>query len=109
MQPHTYSEYSVDAMRLFGAAIRAERKTRKMTEQELADRTGVSRSFIKRLEKGDMKCGIGAVFEAAHIVGLSLFNMEPSRLAGYTSQIEDRLTLLPKTIHKKRKAINDDF
>ena len=30
-------------------------------------------------------------------------------LAGYTNQIEGRLTLLPKTIHKKRKVINDDF
>ena len=109
MQEHTYSAYTKDAMRLFSAAIRAERKARKMTEQELADRTGMSRSFIKRLEKGDMKCGIGAAFEAAHIVGLSLFNMEPSRLASQARQIEDRLMLLPKAIHKKRKVINDDF
>jgi len=106
---HAYSAYSKDAMRLLGASIRAERKVKKMTEQDLADRVGVSRSFIWRLEKGDMRCEIGAVFEAANIVGIPLFDMEPSRLAVHTRQVEDKLKLLPKAIHKKEKVIAVDF
>lgn len=105
----TYSAYSQDAMHLLGSMIRAERKTKKMSEQELADRAGVSRSFIKRLEKGEMKCEVGAVFEVAHIVGISLFDAGPSRLASQIKQVEDKLTLLPKAIHKKTKVIDDDF
>lgn len=107
----TYSAYSLDAMHLLGVAIRAERKSKKMTEQSLADRAGVSRSFIKRVERGDMTCNIGAVFEIAHIVGIPLFDAEPNtnRLAEHIAQIEGKLTLLPKTIRKKTKVIDDDF
>ncbi len=104
-----YSAYSSDAMHLLGATIRAERKTKKMSEAELAERAGVSRSVIQRVEQGDMTCGVGIVFEVAHIVGISLFDAGPSRLASQIKQVEDKLTLLPKTIHKKKKVINDDF
>lgn len=107
----TYSAYSLDAMHLLGATIRAERKLKRMTEQSLADRAGVSRSFIKRVERGDMTCSIGTVFEIAHIVGIPLFDAEPNtnRLAEHIVQIEGKLTLLPKTIRKKTKVIDDDF
>jgi len=109
MAQKTYSSYTKDAARLFSATIRAERKARRMTEQELADRTGVSRSFIKRLEKGDMSCAIGSVFEAAHVLGIPLFDMGPGRLASELRRTEEKLTLLPKTIRKKTKVIDDDF
>lgn len=105
----TYSAYSADAMHLLGATIRAERKTRKMSEIELAERAGVARSVIQRVEQGDMTCGVGIVFEVAHIVGIPLFDAGPSRLASEIKQVEDKLTLLPKTIRKKTKVINDDF
>lgn len=107
--PKVYSPYTKDALLLFCHLIRAERKARKMTEQELADRVGVSRSFIKRLEKGDTSCAVGSVFEAAHVLGIPLFDLEPGRLARELRQVEERLTLLPKTIHKKAKVIDDDF
>lgn len=105
----TYSAYSQDAMSLLGATIRAERKVKKMTEPELAERVGVSRSFIQRIERGDMTCGVGLVFETAYILGIPLFEAEPSRLASQIQNVKDRLTLLPKTIHKKAKVINDEF
>lgn len=104
-----YSAYSRDAMHLFGSLIKSARKTQKMSEQELADRTGVSRGLIRRIEAGDMKCDVGAVFEVAHIVGIQLFDAGPSRLASQIKQVEEKLTLLPKAIHKKTKVINDDF
>lgn len=104
-----YSAYSTDAMHLLGATIRAERKTNKMSELDLAERTGVARSVVQRVEKGEMTCGAGIVFEMAHIVGITLFDAGPSRLASHIKQVEDKLTLLPKAIHKKTKVINDDF
>lgn len=105
----TYSAYSIAAMRLLGATIRVERKARKMSELELAERAGVARSLIQRVEQGYMTCGVGIVFEIAHIVGISLFDAGPDRLASQIKQVEDRLSLLPKAIHKKKKVINDDF
>jgi transcriptional regulator with XRE-family HTH domain len=105
----TYSAYSTDAMHLLGATIRAERKSKKISELELAERAGVARSLVQRAEKGDMSCGVGIIFEMAHIVGISLFDAGPSRLASQIKQVEDKLTLLPKSIRKKTKVINDDF
>lgn len=83
----TYSAYSSDAMNLPGATIRVERKTKKMSQQELAERAGVARSVIQRVEKGDMTCGIGIVFEVAHIAGIPLFDAEPSRLSSYEPEL----------------------
>jgi transcriptional regulator with XRE-family HTH domain len=105
----TYSAYSTDAMYLLGTTIRAERKIKGMSELELAERAGISRSVVQRIEKGDMSCGVGIVFEVAHIVGIALFDAEPSRLASRIRQVEEKLTLLPKAIHRKSKVINDDF
>lgn len=104
-----YSNYTTDAVRMLGLAIRAERKAKKMSEQTLADRCGVSRSFIKRLEKGDPACGIGSAFEAAYVVGISLFDMGPNRLSSELKRTEERLTLLPKSIRQTKPVINDDF
>lgn len=109
MTKRTHSEYTMEALRLLAKTIRAERKAQKITEQELADRTGTSRRFINRLEKGDPSCGIGAAFEAAHIVGIDLFDMGPSRLSSEIKRVEERLTLLPKSIRKSAKVIDDDF
>jgi len=105
----TYSAYSQEAMHLLGVSIRAERKTKKMSEMELAERAGVARNVVQRVEKGDMTCSVGLVFELAHIVGLPLFDAGPGRLASHISQVEDKLTLLPRTIRKQKKVIDDDF
>lgn len=105
----TQSDYTRDAIALFAATIRAERKAQKMTVKELAERSGTSRDFIFRLEKGDPSCGIGAAFEAAHIVGIDLFDMGPSRLSSEIKRVEERLALLPKSIRKSAKVIDDDF
>jgi transcriptional regulator with XRE-family HTH domain len=105
----TYSAYSRDAMHLFGSLIQSARKRQKMSEQMLAVRTGVSRGLIRRIEAGDMRCDIGAVFETAHILRIPLFDSGPSRFASQIRQVQDNLSLLPKAIHKKTKVINDDF
>lgn len=105
----TYSRYSREAMILLGDLIRAARKERKMTAQELADRTGISRGLLQRIEKGDPKCELGATFEAATIVGVKLFDTEATTLTQYIRQTEDKLALLPKSVRKKIKVVDDDF
>ena len=105
----TYSRYSLDALTLLGGLIRAARKERKLTAQELADRAGISRGLLQRIEKGDVKCEIGAVFEVATIVGVALFEADETSLARHLRQTEDKLALLPKTVRKKTKVVDDDF
>ncbi|MCY4263839.1 MAG: helix-turn-helix transcriptional regulator [Gammaproteobacteria bacterium] len=105
----TYSRYSLEAISLLGKLIRAARKERKMTTQEVADRAGISRGLLQRIEKGNSKCELGATFEVATIVGVKLFDAEVTTLTKHIRQTEDKLTLLPKSVRKKVKIADDDF
>jgi transcriptional regulator with XRE-family HTH domain len=105
----TYSRYSRDASALLGGLVRAARIERKLTTQEVADRAGISRGLLQRIEKGDLKCEIGAVFEVATLVGVDLFDADESTLIKYLRRTKDKLMLLPKSIRKKTRAVRDDF
>ena len=72
----TYSRYAQEGLGLFGKSIRLGRMERRLTAQELAERIGVSRSTLQRIEKGDPKVEIGLMFEAASIVGVKLFDAD---------------------------------
>ena len=101
----TYSRYSRDAATLLGALIRETRNERKLTAQELADRAGISRGLLQRIEKGNLKCEIGAVFEVATIVGVELFDADESTLTKYLRQTKEKLALLPQSVRKRSKAV----
>jgi transcriptional regulator with XRE-family HTH domain len=105
----TYSRYNRDATALLAGLIRTARKERKLTEQEVADRAGISRGLLQRIEKGDLKCAIGAVFEVATILGVKLFDSDESTLINHLRRTEDKLMLLPKSVRKKTRAVRDDF
>lgn len=103
------SNQSLSAIELLGNLIRVARKERKITVQELADRAGISRGLAQRIEKGDPSCSIGAAFEAAVIVGVTLFDVDTKQLSQKLNQTHEKLALLPKTVHKSRQKVNDDF
>jgi DNA-binding XRE family transcriptional regulator len=105
----TYSRYSLEAISLLGNLIRVARKERMMTAQEVADRAGISRGLLQRIEKGDPKCELGATFEVATIVGVKLFDADATRLTKHIRQTEEKLALLPKSVRKKVKDVDDDF
>lgn len=105
----TYSRYSRDAVGLLGALIRKARTERKLTAQDLADRAGISRGMLQRIEKGNPKCEIGAVFEVATIVGVRLFDADERVLTEYLHQTREKLTLLPRSVRRKSRMVRDDF
>jgi transcriptional regulator with XRE-family HTH domain len=104
-----YSRYSLEAIALLGQMIRAGRIKRKITVTEMASRMGASRALIQRIEKGDPGCGVGAVFEAAAITGVFLFDADKEGLAVHRVAAGERLSLLPKTVRKPRRSVKDDF
>lgn len=105
----TYSRYSRDATALLGSLIREARIDRRLTAQELADRAGISRGMLQRIEKGDLKCEIGAVFEVATIAGVKLFDADGGTLRQHLHQTREKLALLPKSVRKKSGTVRDDF
>jgi transcriptional regulator with XRE-family HTH domain len=105
----SYSRYTLEAVRLLGQSIRLARIERKLTVEQLAERAGLSRGLVQRIEKGDMGCTIGAAFEAAAIVGVRLFDADQSTMIARTTSNEKMLTLLPQSVRAPAKAVKDDF
>jgi transcriptional regulator with XRE-family HTH domain len=107
--PRTYSRHTCDAAALLGALIRTARLEHKLTAQEVADRAGISRGLLQRIEKGDLKCEIGAAFEVAVLVGVKLFDVDQRTLSQHLNQTRDKLALLPKSVRKPSTPVHDDF
>ena len=71
-QHRTYSRQNFEALELLAQMIRAGRIDRKITIREMANRAGISRPLLRRIEEGDPSCAIGSVFEVAVIAGVPL-------------------------------------
>ena len=104
-----YSSYCRNAVALLGGMIRAARKERKMTAQDIADRAGISRGLLQRIESGNPRCELGVAFEVAAIVGIRLFDADENTLARQLNQTREMLALLPKSIRKNSRTVRDDF
>lgn len=102
------SQYSLDALRLLGQRVREARLARALTTTDLAARAGISRSLLQRIERGDPACSIGAVFEAAAVCGVPLFESDARLLSQQLGRQMERMALLPMAI-RPSKAVNDDF
>lgn len=105
----TYLRQTKDAVELLGKLIRLARKERKMTEENLSGRAGISRKTLQKIERGDPKCEIGLVFEVANLVGVNLFSDDGGvNISRTISRIDDKLALLPKIVRNTVK-LNDEF
>jgi transcriptional regulator with XRE-family HTH domain len=104
-----YSRYSREAAVMLGQLIRLARISHKLTFEELAERAGMSRGLLHRIEKGDPGCAIGSVFEVAAIVGVRLFDADQATLAKGVASNEATLALLPKSVRKSTRSVKDDF
>ena len=105
----TYSRYTREAAVLLARQVQLGRKQRGWTEHELADRAGISRATVQKIEKGELSVAIGLVFEVAALVGVTLFNEERTSLAAHIARTDDKLALLPSAVRKRRKPVDDAF
>lgn len=104
----TFSRYSRDAALVLGQLIRRARIEQRMTVAELAERAGVSRGLIHRIEKGDAGCAIGAVFETAAIVGVRLFEADQAGLGRQLAANTASMALLPRSVRTSAAQVKDD-
>ena len=108
-RPRTYSRLTREAVILLGKQVQLARKGRRMAEHDLAARVGIARSTLQRIEKGDPSVEIGLVLEAATLTGVDLFVPEATTLAPQIGRVDDRLALMPGSIRKTRREVDDDF
>jgi transcriptional regulator with XRE-family HTH domain len=104
----TYSRLAIEAARLLGARVRQGRLERRWTQEEFAERVGVSPVTVRKIEAGDPSVAIGSVFEAAVLVGAPLFGDDPVRRSLESARVEDRLALLPSRARRPLE-FDDDF
>lgn len=105
----TYARYTIAAVALLGRLVQLERKSRRMTAQDLADRLGVTRGTLQRLEAGDPKVELGLAFEACAILGIALFEDDAPGLTARLNETHQRLALLPKYARPQQRTVNNDF
>ncbi len=103
------SRYTQTALELLGQSIRTARIAGRMKTEQVSERAGISRSLLRRVERGDPGCAIGVVFEVAAIVGVPLFTSDESDLATLSRATGEKLTLMPKSVRQPRKEVKDDF
>lgn len=105
----SYSQYPRDAVLLLGEQIRLGRKQRQWSERDLAERAGIARTTLQKIERGEMGCAIGLVFEVAALVDVELFESDSQPLPLQIGRAQDKSVLLPKRIRAASRAVDDDF
>jgi transcriptional regulator with XRE-family HTH domain len=105
----SYSRVTRQALTMIGKLIRIGRAERGLTAQELADRAGISRTTLSSIEKGAPGPEIGIVFELASLTGVRLFDYDERTLQIHNSRLDEKLTLLPKSVRHTVKEVDDDF
>lgn len=105
----TYSQQTKEAAALLGQLIQVARKKRGWPESELAERVGVTRVTLRKIERGDPTCSMGLVFEAAAVTGVPIFGSDATPLSVHLERTRELLSLLPKSVRKGKRKIDDDF
>ncbi|MBK8972406.1 MAG: helix-turn-helix transcriptional regulator [Hahellaceae bacterium] len=105
----SYSRYAREAVELLGLMIHNARIERGLTVADIAERAAVSRGLVHRVEQGEMGTSIGVAFELAAILGIRLFEAEPTTLTRHVAVEHNKLTLLPQAARKKKQQVEDDF
>jgi DNA-binding XRE family transcriptional regulator len=60
-----------------GQLIHDARKTEKITQQELASRIGANKSYISKIENGDIEPGVGTFYRIIEALGLRFDIVKP--------------------------------
>ena len=108
MASRTYSPTTLSALQILSHLIQIRRKERGMTQQALAERVGVSRSLVQRVESADARCEIGVVFEMAQMLGIHLFQA-PEGYSTVLATLYDKLALLPSRTLVSNQEVSNDF
>lgn len=98
------------ALRLFAHLIEEGRLNKGWTRDELAERVGVGVVTMRQVAKGSPRVAIGTYFEAASLVGVSLFTDDAGALQREHATQLERMALLPQRASRQPpEPIDDDF
>lgn len=61
---------AIEDTETFGGLVRDERKSQKLTQEQLAGLAGVGVRFVRELEAGKESCQLGRALQVAQTLGL---------------------------------------
>lgn len=102
-----YGASTTDHLQMLGRQLSAERRLRRWTQSDLAERAGISKPTLIAVEKGIPTVAIGTVFEVARILGVPVVGIAGDAMS--RELIENRLALLPQRVRATKSDNDDDF
>lgn len=66
------ASFCVDLAQHFGAAVRRHRETLRLSQEELADRAGLDRSYLGRIERSEQNATLANAQKVAFALGSDL-------------------------------------
>lgn len=97
------------ALQVLAHQIAIARREAGRSTQEVAERAGITRKTLSRIEHADSGVAVGTVFEVATILGVALFTDDSRDLSEFSGRLEDRLALLPTRVRTSVRRVDDDF
>ena len=105
----TLSPMTRDAVTLIGQLVAAERRRQGRTAADLAERAGISRDTLYRVERGEVTVAIGTALELLVLLGVPLFASDADGLARQVTSGRQLLALLPDRVRPEARKPDDDF
>ncbi|CAN5879026.1 helix-turn-helix domain-containing protein [soil metagenome] len=103
-----HSPMARDAVALLGQTVATERRRQRRTTTDLAERAGISRDTLYRVERGDPTVAIGTMMELLVLLGVSLFGKDAAGLALEVAAGRRLLQLLPASVRNRAVDEADD-
>jgi transcriptional regulator with XRE-family HTH domain len=100
---------TTNAARILGQQLAAARRRQRRTAAEVAERAGITRVTLRRVERGDPAIALGIFFEVATVLSVPLFGAEGRDLAELAAHGERELALLPARVDVRTGEVDDDF
>jgi transcriptional regulator with XRE-family HTH domain len=103
-----YSPTALQAAEMLGGRIRLARTQLRWTAEDFAERIGVTRGTLRKIERGDPTVSVGIMFEAATLAGVPLFHADDAVRGQEAARVREALSLLPQRV-RKLSEVDDDF
>lgn len=109
--PITLSTVPKQALSAFGKILTLARKEHVWRQCDLAERIGISRQTVSRMEAGDPNVAAGCYFAAAWLLDVPIFpGIDAKSTSSFLNMIFDMLKgKYSQRIAKREKKIENDF
>ncbi|WP_416208852.1 helix-turn-helix domain-containing protein [Chloroflexus sp.] len=81
---------SITLRRLFGRRVRSLRRLRDLTQEDLADRTGLSAEYISRIERGLASPSFESIASIAKVLSVEPYSLFDFKQLGTDSADADK-------------------